>query len=69
MTKERMGALSAILSTEDIIPKQGFAAPWFGRRTRSLGTGGNRGAAETALEAALAGIVLPLRSQMIRKAC
>lgn len=46
-----------VLSTEDMISRQGFAPAWFGRRTRSLGRRGRRGAAATALEVGLAGIV------------
>lgn len=37
--------LSGILRTEDITPTQGLASALSGRRTRSLGSGGRRGAA------------------------
>ena len=34
-------------STEDMMPTQGFASALLGRRTRSLGRGGRRGAVVT----------------------
>lgn len=48
---------SNVLSTLDMIPRQGFSADWFGRRTRSFGKGGRRGVEVTALELGFAGIV------------
>lgn len=42
--KHEEGKGRSVLSTDDITPTQGFACAWFGRLTRSLGSGGRRGA-------------------------
>ena len=39
------GKEGEVLSTEDMMPKQGLASAWLGRRTRRRGRGGRRGGA------------------------